>query len=159
MCPTSTTTSLTTSTVAPPPLTDVLVLHSYGKPLITNSDGRFDTDLMFKMGEETEAYRSCSFTWRGEHYVVGGESKRTHVSKIIDCELKKIGSLQFEHNWGACTNVADQHIYLCFSNNLIDYKKCRKSTSPTGQYKETKTSSYEHPWTRIANNGRKVLFY
>ena len=156
-CP-ATTTHSSTTTIAPSPLADVLVLFSYGKPTITNSGGKFDTDFHFKMGEGTEVYKSCSFTWRGEHYVVGGENIRTQVSKIIGCELTKIGSLEFEHRWGACTNVDDQHIYLCFPNKADDYKKCRKSTSPTGQYQETSRSTYEHPWTRIANNRRKFIY-
>ena len=71
------------------------------------------------------------------------------------------GRLEFYHDRGACTNMADQFIYLCFNvYSTSDYKICRKSATPTGNYDEISKTTHDHKETRIASSSRKfkVLF-
>ena len=69
-----------------------------------------------------------------------------------DCKLEKIGDLDFDFHYGACTNVNNQYIFLCFSDNGQDLKKCRSSNTPLGKYSLEKKSSYPHRWIRIASS-------
>ena len=62
--------------------------------------------------------------------------------------------LEFDFWWGACTNMGDRSIYLCFDQSWS--KECHKSTSPTGQYDRTNQTTHEHRYTRIASSSRKI---
>ena len=55
--------------------------------------------------------------------------------------------------------MADHFIYLCFHDKSYDDKKCRKSTSPTGQYDEISQTTHDHGETRIASSLRKNELY
>ena len=157
----STTTSTTaTTTTSASPKTEVLILNTWSSdniPVITNESGRVDRDFFFMMGDNTEVRYSCGLTWRNQNYVFGGSNQvtETQISQIIDCQLKKIGQLAFYHYYGACANVADNGIYLCFNNDSKDRKKCRVANSPTGRYEETAESIYAHSTIRIAASDRK----
>ena len=126
-------------------------------PIITNGQGFEDHDFTFEFETDTQVYRSCSVTWRNEHFIFGGNTKTTQISQIIDCKLKRIGNLDFSHKYGACANVDDQRIYLCFNNKAGDYKKCRFSKSPIGEFKETLSSAFDHRETRIAASKGKLI--
>ena len=81
-------------TTAPSVCMDVLILNTCSPsnlPMITNADGKQETLLSFTMGANTQVDRSCSMTWKGEHYVFGGDDERRQVSKIVGCELRNIG--------------------------------------------------------------------
>ena len=60
-------------------------------------------------------------------FVLGGENEKRQISKIDQCELKRIGDLSFEHDNGGCT-VALQSIILCFGDS--DANQSHKG--PTG---------------------------
>ena len=164
VCPVTTTTALTTTaetttTTFPALRTDVLILNTafeVNVPVITNAYAREDRNFYFLMGENTQVYGSCSVTYKNEHFVFGGFTEEKQISQIIGCELKRIGTLAFDHVYGACTNVADYLLYLCFNgNDPSDARKCRYSGSPTGQFIEVETSRYGHQDTRIAANNCK----
>ena len=131
--------------------TDILILnteYSSNVPVLTNASGKDDRDVNFVIDDGVEVDSSCSLTWRWEHFVFGGGRKRNQIAKIIGCELKSVGELPFEHQYGGCANMADNRVYLCFNDN--DWKKCRVANSPLGQF-EGITQSYEaHTSTRIA---------
>ena len=107
------------------------------------------------MGDDTQVYLSCGLTWRNQHYIFGGSSKKTQISTIRNCKLEVVGQLSFNHYMGACANVADNQIYLCFNYVSSDKKKCRMSTSPTGSFEEISDSVYDHGIIRIAASERK----
>ena len=137
------------------PRTDVLVLSTYTRkhlPLITNAQGRKDYDIDFQYGDGTEVISSCSLTWQGEFYVFGGSSKRRQISKLEGCELKQIGRLESLFVSGACANLANEKIYLCFSvyPDKDEYYTCRVGTSPTGSFEKVQNSANDHDMTRIA---------
>ena len=141
-------------------LSDVLILSTNTPdtvPVITNSNGRSDKNFFFMFDEGTEVLAACSLTWRGEHYVFGGELNKNQISRISDCQLKSVGQIQFPLWHGSCTNVADQFIYLCFSDTAGDGQRCRKSSNPTGQYQEVRSSVYEHRSILIASNTCKIV--
>jgi len=152
--PVSTTSTTTTTTTKASLLrTEVLVLSTYSwddVPIITNAAGRQDTNFDFVFGEGTEVDYSCSMTWKNELYIFGGRSQKRQISKLIGCQLTRIGELEFDHYLGACANVADAKLYLCFNDASGDYDKCRVALSPTGIYEEINRSIHYHAFTRIA---------
>ena len=131
---------------------DILVLDSNSAlnvPIIINGSGKEDRDFFFEFENGTEVYRSCGLTFQNRHFIFGGRNEKTQVAMVEDCTLKLIGKLSFNHDFGACTNVYDRFIYLCFNDKTDDHKKCRYSSSPTGSFQVT-DSNYAHRFTRIA---------
>ena len=148
------------TTTAPANLTDVLILSTFYTttlPVLTDSNGKKEELNKFMFDSNTEVLRSCSLTWRGEHYVFGGEKFRRQISKIEKCELKRFGELTFNFRQGACSNVADQFIYLCF--NITGMKKCRKLTRPDGESTEIGLANHFHAMTQIASSSSKIQIY
>ena len=138
-------------------LKSVLILSTYksNKAVITDGNGKEEypvNDFMFMFGTNTEAAYSCSVTWRGELFIFGGYAEKRQISKLNGCKLERVGSLTFDHYFGACAVVNNDHtIYLCFDyNNSFGYKKCRKANEPLGVFKEISSSNYEHIFARIA---------
>ena len=75
----------------------------------------------------------------------------TQISMVDECTLKAVGQLAFNHWYGGCANVNNRLIYLCFNSlDSDDYKKCRYSTSPLGEFKQISDSIHNHRLTRIA---------
>ena len=159
-CPVTTTTTPVTTTTAESVKTQVLILNTYkpvNVPVITNAQGREDRNFYFLMGENTEVKYSCALTFRNENYVFGGLDEKRQISKIVNCQLKNIGQLEFDHYYGGCANVADEKIYLCFNFATDDAKKCRVASSPASQFEEIAQSVSEHRWTRVAASQCKIL--
>ena len=125
------------------------------EPIITDASGLDDRFFRFSYGENTEAFRSCGMTWQNQFYIFGGLNEKTQISQIINCELTSIGNLPFSFNYGACTNVADRKIYLCFHWN--DYRQCYEATEPTGGFEAVKKSINDHKWTRIASSDGMIF--
>ena len=134
----------------------VLVLSSYEnnrKPLLIDAKGRRDRNLVVSFGEQTEVYKSCSVTYRNRFYVFGGERHERQISEVTLCGLKRIGSLEFDHKWGACSNTDNRKIYLCFG--LSDTKQCRSAADPLGKFTEIASSAYRHYGARTAASSSK----
>ena len=73
--------------------------------------------------------------------------------------MKIVGKLKFQHAKGACANVAEEEIYLCFNTNVTsDARKCRKASSPLSEFEETRHSTAKHKNTRIAASESKLSF-
>ena len=104
-------------------------------------------------------------TYRNQFFVFGGTNynggDRRQISKISNCGLERIGTLDFDHVNGACAGVNDTRIYLCF--NLIvssdDYKRCRYAEDPLGTFTEAAFSFYTHRLTSIAASECKLQAY
>ena len=128
-------------------------------PVLTDSSGKINVDVDFKLGFMDEVYHSCTLTWKGEHFVIGGDRRRTQISKIVGCRLKQVGDLQFAHASVACTNVANNFIYLCFNEMFGDLKRCRKSTGPLARFTEIDLSLYPHSRTFIASSTSKLQLH
>ena len=129
-------------------------------PVLTDSSGKIKKDIDFALGSMDEVFRSCTLTWKGEHFIIGGEHRIRRISKIVECGLKKIGDLQFSHASFACTNIANNYIYLCFNEFAVnDWRRCRKSTGPLAQFAEINLSLYPHSRTFIASSTSKLQLH
>ena len=71
----------------------ILILRGIEKPVLTNTGGLVDYNFIFG---GTNSWHGCSLTWRDEHFIFGGGSS---LFKIVGCELKRIGSLPFVHDF------------------------------------------------------------
>ena len=83
--------------------TTVLVLNTrkgVKAPLLVDAKGRSDTNFTMSFGRETEVYHSCSVTYRNRFYIFGGNERRRQISEVTHCELKRIGTLGFDHYAG-----------------------------------------------------------
>ena len=153
---TTTTTVAATQTTQAKPKTSILVLSTnegYKAPVITDSSGREEYNFFFRFSERTSVSFSCTMTFKNEVYIFGGKDGDDvrQVSKLAGCQLERIGSLAFNHAAGACANVRDEKVYLCFNTwDSGDNKKCRFSDEPNGQYIEAARSIHEHRHTRVA---------
>ena len=156
----TTTETITTTTTTTPAFTNTSILvlntvYSSNIPLITDSTGKAEyagTDFSFTYGSNTEAKYSCSITWRGDFFIFGGYSETTQIAKLNGCVLERVGSLAFNHKHGACSNVNDEWIYLCFNDQSGDYKKCRRSNNPLGSFQSIADSEEDHKSAKIGSN-------
>ena len=114
----------------------------------------------FEFGENTYVYGSCTIPYKNEFFVFGGSSVNSRqISKLSGCRLERIGTLDFDHDHGACTGVSDRKIYLCFSYYYShDYKKCRYAENPLDTFAEAASSVYDHRITSIAASNSKSTF-
>ena len=109
-------------------------------------------DVAFTFGEGSSAYESCSVTFQNEVFMFGGNGPdgATQISKVVGCQLERIGDLDFSFSYGACTNRADAEIFLCFSDISGEGKRCRSSFDPEAGYVRVADSNYDHTVTRIS---------
>ena len=134
----------------------VLVLNSfeeYKAPLLVDAKGRNDPSVTMSVGENTEVFNSCSVTYRNRFYVFGGDRQKRQISEVAQCELRRIGTLDFIHYYGACNNFGDREIYLCFG--VWATKQCRSAVDPLGNFIEIAPSTYKHLYARTAASPSK----
>ena len=106
------------------------------------------------IGDGAQAWKSCSFTFKNHHYVIGGNDQ---ISKIIGCTLTKVGTLAFNFHSGGCANVADRLVYLCFDwSNTNEHRRCRVSNSPEGNFTLITDSTFDHREVNIASSNCKI---
>ena len=121
-----------------------------------DANGRQDDQISVVYGSETEVYYSCSIAWQNQFYIFGGKTQKQQISKLVGCELSRVGTLDFDHYLGGCTNIADNQVYLCFNaaegNN---YKKCRVASGPLGNFDEISQSAFPHRYTQVASSNSK----
>ena len=123
--------------------------------LLINSSGRQEQLACFSHEDNTEAYMSCSLLWNNEFYVYGGQEHRRQISKLNQYRLKLVGALKFDFYIGACTNMADRKLFLCF--DLSDSKRCYWSTNPLGDFQSAQLAFYNHAATRISSSDCEFL--
>ena len=138
------------SVCVPPP---VLVLSTeYGiKTTLVNAKGQSNVTISF--GKGTDVSYSCSVTFHNRFYVFGGENEKRQISEVTQCELRRIGSLDFDHDSVACSNVDDREIYLCFDKK--DQKQCLTGNDPLGKFTKITSSTHDHVWARTAASTSK----
>ena len=126
-------------------------------PIILNGYGDYkETDFSFSSG--TDILYACSVVWNNHMYVYGGVTEVYQISKVDDCRLSVIGQLSFRMSKGACTNVANEFIFICFPDYADNStaKKCYKTSQPLGTFQAARDSTHPHKNTRIGNNGGRV---
>ena len=129
----------------------ILVLNSIGgwKPaLLVNSEGEVNELSCFERDDNTEAFMSCSVNWQNQLHVFGGNRERRQISRLNGYRLERIGDLAFDHNFGACSVMADQYIFLCFNTpSSSDHSLCRRSTGPLETFTELPLTNHRHRTT------------
>ena len=134
----------------------VLVLNTYDgykSPLLVDSEGRNDPNIIMSFGEKTQVLESCSVTYRNRFYVFGGHRQVRQISEVTKCELRRIGTLDFIHQSGACSTVDNREIYLCFDFTLS--KQCRSAVDPLGKFTRISDSNHDHRHSRTAASPSK----
>ena len=123
-----------------------MVLSRYGnkwKPaMLVNSAGDQQELGCFEKAVKTDAYQSCSLTWNNKLFIFGGAYERKQISRLDGYKLNRIGSLFFDHQYGACSQMNNKYIFLCFSSK--DTTTCRRSTSPLESFVKIASSTYSH---------------
>ena len=106
------------------PIPTVLVLNTkdeHKTPLLVNGKGQSNVVMPFVNG--TEVYLSCSVSICNRFYVFGGENKERQISEVTQCELRRIGTLDFHYE---------------------NKKQCRSAVDPLGSFTEIAPSTYYH---------------
>ena len=95
---------------------------------------------------------SCSITFQNTLYLFGGAgSLQKQVTKLSGFRLVSVGTLNFSLIRGACANVDNKFLYLCFHfGDDNDKKLCRYSTKATGSFSSIEKSFYRHAGISIA---------
>ena len=93
-------------------------------------------------------------------FLFGGISQQHQISKVENCRLTSIGELNFSMKYGACTNVGDELVFICFhdTDDSSTDKKCWKASEPLASFQAAPDSSHPHRNTRIGNNGGTMNF-
>ena len=88
-------------------------------------------------------------------FIFGGRYQEHQISKVEKCQLKLIGQLSVKFDNGACTNVGNELVFICFHDfyDSSTDRKCLKSTEPSDTFQEARDSTHTHRETRIGNNG------
>ena len=115
-------------------------------PRLIGETGELSTAFDFQ--DFQSVFESCGVTHENNFFIYGGryENKR-QVLQLTDCSLSNIGSIPFDHWYGACDST-NGTIVLCFDVN--DNKQCRHATTPLGEWRDMALSTYNHQGTQIA---------
>ena len=134
------------------------------KSVLVDAKGRKDSTITMTFEKGADAtISSCSLTYRNRFYVFGGhEDHLRQISEVAQCSLRRIGSLTFDHREGACSNVGDRKLYLCFGQwSQNTNKKCRSAAKPLGEFIDIELSEYDHDRIKTAasTSNFQVIFY
>ena len=125
-------------------------------PMITDLGG-VAVHANFTYGVKTEVYESCLVVFNGIAYIFGGSNQRRQVSRVENCQLTNVASLNFEFKSGACASTTDT-IYLCFRSE--NWKSCRKGSDPSsGFFVSMAESNFTHKYIRIAASPGEAQSY
>ena len=75
-------------------------------------------------------------------------SFKDQISKLTNCSLRRIGSLDFHFNGGGCANFGNEKIVLCF--DYYERKQCWTAETALGLFKRTTEAHFDHKLIRIA---------
>ena len=100
--------------------------------------------------------------WKNQLFIFGGSTEQRQVSRLSGYKLERIGDLSFDHQYGACSNMENQYIFLCFdlkedSNDIDDPRRCRRSTGPMKQFSEVALSTHVHRGIQTSCSDSKFL--
>ena len=115
---------------------------------------------MLEKKSKTEAYQSCSVSWKNRMVVFGGESERRQISLLDDRKLRRIGHLTFDFTFGACTVISQKFIFLCFSlksnSKHVEHHQCRRTTELNVKFSNTTLTKYAHQKSAISASNSKL---
>ena len=168
-CPDYECTNESTTTVSPTAepgrKTTVLVLSTDtdasgypNRPLLIDSDGRKDEKFYFYYEAETSVLRSCSLVWENKPYIFGGSGpSMRQISRLDNCKLSRVGTLDFNFEEGGCANTGDRRFYLCFSKHESGLNKCHYASDISQVTTMAAQSLHNHGYTRIASSDSNLI--
>ena len=129
--------------------------------MLINSVGGQEELTCFERDDTTEAMYSCSVNWENQFFIFGGWAKKRQVSRLSGYKLKREGDLLFDHYMGACSVMANEYIFLCFSapsadTGMDDYLQCRRSTGPLKEFSELDFSIQYHMMIQTSCSDSKL---
>ena len=121
-------------------------------PVLADINGNVSPSLSFEIESGTFVRGSCGVEFKGDFYVYGSAQDGSYrqIAKVVDCSLKTIGTLPFDHYFGSCATTSNQ-VFLCF-DMLSDAQTCYLTKEPTGQFSQVTKSGFQHRLMRIAAN-------
>ena len=76
--------------------------------MLTDIYGNFKS-INFEIESEVYVYHSCGVQFKGDFYVYGSYSgDQRQIAKVTECSLKRVGTLPFTHDLGACAATTEQ---------------------------------------------------
>ena len=162
---TSTTTSKTTTALSTinEKFDSVLLLHQKNAVLRSLDGQVYDFD--YSVDDDSFALGYCAITFKNENFILGWvlnfKNKsyyflarsgsfpyKQQISKLVGCDLRRIGSLSFDIGQYQSCATGNGKIFVCFGYSEQDL--CYRSTDPLGQFTSIGRSSYGHYDTNIA---------
>merc|ERR1711990_5666 len=70
-------------------------------PLVINIDGT-NSEINFELDDSSSIWEACSVDYQGQYYLFGGRFHKRQISKVDNCGLRHVGSLNFDFNTGSC---------------------------------------------------------
>ena len=126
---------------------------------MTDLNGKEINCPAFTIAKDVEVYNSCAVIYKGQFIVYGGSYRHSYrggrqIATVRNKTLAYVGDLPFDFQWGACSSTTS-NIILCF--HFGDMKACFQTKNPTGQFKETQKSIYDHFKIRITSSECKFI--
>ncbi len=112
-------------------------------------DGELSTSFYLNYRELSIA-SLCGVTHENNLLIYGYDDNV--VLQVVNCSLTSIGTIPFDHEWGACDS-SNGLIVLCF--DYYDNRQCRQSSTPLGSWSEMTPSTFDHKLTQIATSPGK----
>ena len=125
--------------------------------MLINSAGEQKELSCFERGDITDATYSCLINWKNHLFVFGGWYEKRQISRLSGYRLERIGTLDFDHQYGACSVMANQFVFLCFNLHSSDHKRCRRSTGPLKPFTEVTLAKHEHSNTQTSCSESKYF--
>ena len=144
----------------PDPITNFGVLafgSSISKTEMYNENGEIlNIDLTAGAGVNNVS-GACSVAHNNKMWVFGGQegSAKRQVLEVSDCEVQKVGELDFDLYLGSCA-VAHDEFYLCF-NYKVDSDVCRRGSDPLGSFSQISKTAHSHSLASMASSGSKLF--
>ena len=95
---------------------------------------------------------ACSVAHNNKMWVFGGvQNYKRQVLEVTDCEVQKVGELDFDFSYGSCA-VAHNKFYLCFDDSG-DKNVCRTGNEPLGTFTQISSTGHGHSFASMAASG------
>ena len=142
---------------------DSVLLLNDKSAVLRSLDGQV-YDFDYSVDDDSYAWGHCSITFKNENFILGwvlnvedksyyflyrgSPTYKQQISKLVGCDLRRIGSLSFDIGHLQSCATGNDKIFVCFGYSEQDL--CYRSTDPLGQFTSIGQSSYGHYLSNIA---------
>ena len=146
----------------------VLVLRGYGTTIISGWNENLWSPIIvltlqdmlidsapkevdcFQALTDVETEHACPIVWENKVYLFGGYAYHEQISQLDGHVLKRIGTLTFGHQEGACTAIENKKIVLCFPED--GPFRCRRATGPLDPFTKLAQSIFGHHLASVSSS-------